>query len=567
MRKLKKATALLLCLLMTFSLAACGGGTTKETGGTGEKAENGEAQADSGSTGILTETGTYPIVKEPIELTLFCVSMPNVEDFATNDFTKFMEEKTGIKINFETGSRDDWETKLNLAFSTGDYPDMIMFASPSQAKYGVKEGILLQLDDLIEANMPNYMANMGEYIDATRQTDGHIYAICGLNECYHCMYAKKMWVNTYWLDKMGIDVPTTTDEFYDACKKFLEINPTGIAVGGAKDGWHARFEEWMTNAFILSPSKSQDYRVEVGLAPEGKIRTIANTDEYKEALKYMNSLYKLGAIYDGDFTQTEEQLRALANQEGEPVLFLPCGTISNHFDADNNNETYRHYQVMAPIAGPDGTRRATYMKYAGLGEGDFFVTDKCKYPEAALRWIDYFFTTEGALSSQYGAEEGTDWVLNPEGKRGLNGEPAMYEVLNPYSGEAQNHDWQDVQVKYFPAEFRLGESTDQNVDVGTSLGLEKLLYDATKEKMEPYAQKEGDWDVLPYLKLTDEEATKIQTIGVEVENYIEENKVAFITGRKDFDKDWDSYVKGFDNVGLPTLLEVYQTAYDRQSSK
>lgn len=132
MRKLKKATALLLCLLMTFSLAACGGGTTKETGGTGEKAENGEAQADSGSTGILTETGTYPIVKEPIELTLFCVSMPNVEDFATNDFTKFMEEKTGIKINFETGSRDDWETKLNLAFSTGDYPDMIMFASPAR---------------------------------------------------------------------------------------------------------------------------------------------------------------------------------------------------------------------------------------------------------------------------------------------------------------------------------------------------------------------------------------------------------------------------------------------------
>ena len=40
--------------------------------------------------------------------------------------------------------------------------------------------------------------------------------------------------------------------------------------------------------------------MEVGLAPEGKIRTIANTDEYKEALKYMNSLYELGAIYDGD---------------------------------------------------------------------------------------------------------------------------------------------------------------------------------------------------------------------------------------------------------------------------
>ena len=57
-----------------------------------------------------------------------------------------------------------------------------------------------------------------------------------------------------------------------------------------------------------------------------------------------------------------------------------------------------------------GRNQTGYLhEICSLGEGDFFVTDKCKYPEAALRWIDYFFTTEGALSSQYGAEEGTDW--------------------------------------------------------------------------------------------------------------------------------------------------------------
>ncbi|MFQ9510809.1 MAG: ABC transporter substrate-binding protein, partial [Lachnospiraceae bacterium] len=335
----------------------------------------------------------------------------------------------------------------------------------------------------------------------------------------------------------------------------------------AKSGWHNRFDEWITNAVILSPASTQDYSVEVGLNPEGEVATIVTTEEYRESLRYMKRLYDLGAIYDGNFTQTEEQLRSLANQEGEPVLFLPAGTISNHFDADSNNETYRHYQVMAPIAGPDGTRLATHMKYNSVGIGEFFVTDKCKYPEAALRWIDYFFTTEGALSSHYGPEEGKDWVLNPEGMKGLNGEPALYQVLNPYSGEAQNHDWQDLQVRYFPTAFRLGEAADQNIDVGTSVGLEKLLYESTKEKMEPYAQKEGDWDVLPYLRLTDEEATKIQTIGVEVQNYIEENRVAFITGKKDLDTDWDKFVKEFDNLGLPTLLEVYQTAYERQSGE
>ena len=514
---------------------------------------------------ILNEVGTYPIVKEPIELRMFCISMPNVEDYATNDFTKYMEEKTGIKMIFETGGRDDWEQKLNLAFGTGDYPDVIMFVAPNQAKYGVKEHILIPLDDLIEANMPNYTKAMGQYINNTRQTDGHIYGIAGLNECYHCKYAKKLWINNMWLEKMGVEEPKTTQEFYDVCKKFLEMNPNGIAIGGAAKGWHTRVEEWLTNPFILSPANPLDFTIDAGLNPEGKVDIIGNKEQYREALRYMRSLYDLGAFYPGNFTQTEEQLRALVNQEGEPVLCFAGGTPLL-IDPESTPETYKHYKVLAPIAGPDGVARTTFMKYSGISDGDFFITDKCKYPEAALRWIDYFFTTEGALSSQYGAEEGKDWVLNPEGEVGLNGEPALYKVLNPYSGEAQNHDWQDVQLKYFPATFRFGEATDPNIDVNTSAGIEKLLLEETKNKMEPYAQKDGDWDVLPSLKLTDEEITEIQTIGVELQNYITENRVAFVTGTKDLDKDWDSYLQGFDKLNLNKLLEVYQTAYDRANA-
>lgn len=542
---MKKITSLFLALAIVLSLVAF------------------SPVAYASEEDILNEVGTYPIVKKPIEMRIFCISMPNVEDYATNDFTKYMEEKTGIKMIFETGGRDDWEQKLNLAFGTDDYPDLIMFVQPNQAKYGVKEGMLLQLDDLIAKNMPNYTKEMGAHINNTRQTDGHIYGIAGMNECYHCKYGKKLWVNKMWLEKMGVEEPKTTEEFYEVCKKFLEINPKGIAIGGAAKGWHTKVEDWLTNPFILNPANPLDFSIYAGLSPEGKVDIIGNKEEYREALRYMHRLYELGAFYPGNFTQTEEQLRALANQEGEPVLFLAAGTISNHFDADSNQEAYSHYKVLAPIAGPSGVARATYMKHSGVSDGDFFITDKCKYPQAALRWIDYFFSTVGALSSQYGADEGKDWVLNPEGEVGLNGEPALYKVLNPYSGEAQNHDWQDVQVKYFPATFRFGEATDPNVDVNSSVGLEKLLYEESKNKMEPYAQKPGDWDVLPSLKLTDEEMTEIQTIGVEISNYLTENKVAFVTGTKDLDADWDAYIKGFEGLNLDKLLKVYQTAYDR----
>jgi len=562
MRHTKRILALLLCLALALSLAACSTGGKSQT--------TSAAQSAAGSAqDILNPVGTYPIVKEPIELRVFTISAPNVEDLATNDFTKYLEQKTGVKLTFETATRDNWEEKLNLVLSTNDYPDIVMWFEPDMAKYGVKEGIFIQLDDLIKDNMPNYTKMIGDNLSVTRQTDGHIYSVGSINDCYHCMYAKKMWVNTMWLDKLGMKAPTTTEEFYEVCKKFMEVNPNGIAVGGTAPGagWHSTFEEWLLNSYILSPNTSQSFRDWSEVDGSGKIFSAATTDGYREGLKYIKSLYDIGAIYEGDFTQTEEQLKTLVNQPDEPVLFLPTGTISNHIDADANHELYSHYSVIAPLKGPEGVQNATFMKYSGVSSGGFAITDKCKYPEAALRWADYFYTTEGSLSAQFGADAGKDWVLNPAGKVGLNGEPALYEVLNQYSGEAQNHDWQDVSIAARPAYFRLGEAVDPNVDITTSAGLEYLLYSSSKEKMEPYAQDPTKNDVLPELKLTEEEVSKIQTIGVEVEKYIAESRVAFITGQKSLDTDWDAYLKDLDKMGLSTLLGVYQTAYDRQVSK
>ena len=170
--------------------------------------------------------------------------------------------------------------------------------------------------------------------------------------------------------------------------------------------------------------------------------------------------------------------------------------------------------------------------------------------------------------SQYGAEEGVDWELNPEGEFGLDGEPADYKILNPYSAETQNHDWQDLGIRVAPADYRLGAAVAQDVDVKTGEGLEKLLYDSSKQDYEPYTQTEenSDLDVLPRLKLTSEETTNVSTIAVEVEKMIDENSAAFITGARNIndDKDWESFKASLESAGLKELLETYKTAYDRQ---
>ncbi len=566
----KKFLAMSLALTMAAGvMAGCG----EKTGGTStSKTSTATTASTSGETGgvVLSESGQYPIVKEgKLELTVFTMSMPNVQDFETNDFTKFLEEKTGIELTFVTAGRDEYEEKLNMLLQSGDYPDVILGGAPNLAKYGVKEGIVIPLDDYInEKNLPNYLKLAANYdINKTKEADGKIYSLAGINDCYHCELARKMWVNQSYLDQMGIKAPTTTEEFMEACKKFLELKPDGVAVAGAAKGWHTRMQDFLMGAFTFVPSTSSTLLVRdyVVLNSETKqVEEVANTDAYRNGLRWLRDLYKMGAIYDGNFTQTSEELKRLVNQEDEPVLFFTSGVNTDIIDPDNNNELYRKYVPMAPIKGPDGTQIAWTVRSSGFRSGGFCVTDKCENVEAALRLADFFYSETGDLSSQYGAEEGKDWVLKPEGKVGLNGEPALYEVLNAYSPDAQNHDWQDVGIRVAPAPYRLGQAVDANVDLYTSAGLEKLLFEASKNLYEPYKDNTKLHN-LSALKLTDEESTNVSTMAVEIEKLIEETSVAFITGTKDIETEWDSYKDALNKAGLEEVLKTYQTAYDRQS--
>ncbi len=556
-----------------------GGGSSDSAGGsesTVEDAGGGEASADNsgseaGDDGILNPGGTYPVVKEgTLEMSMFTMSMPNVEDFATNDFTKYLEELTGIKMEFMTGSRQEWKEKLNALLSSGEYPDIIFGVSPDLAKYGAGEGIIIPLDDyLTEENVPNYLKMMEQYgLDMTKEADGKIYSLANINDCYHCNYGRKMWVNTYYLEQMNCEIPTTTDEFIDVCQKFLEFKPDGIAVLGGTSGWFVRMRDWLLGAYEYIPGGSSTTATRDHMAlnkTTNKIECTAVTDNYREGLKFLNELYEMGAIYENDLAQNAEAMKTLVNQADEPVLFFPAGTISDMIDSDSNNELYRHYECMAPIAGPDGTRIAWYAgDESGVSSGAFCITDNCENIEAALRWVDFFYGETGDLCSQYGAEEGVDWVLNPEGKVGLNGEPALYEVLNVYSGEAQNHDWQDVGIRVAPAYYRLGQAVDADVDPYAPEGLERLLYDASAKLYAPYAGK-SDYEELTELKVTDQENTDLGTIPTEISKLISETGAAFITGTKDINSDaeWEAYLSDLDKAGLTTLQEFYQTAYDR----
>lgn len=555
----RKALAILLACSFTLALTSCGSKKTED-----------KAKDASQAASQLTKVGEYPISEKPIEMSMVRLAMPNVTDFTTNEFSKFIAEKTNINWKYQTVNMDTSDEQINLMMSKNPLPDAFLFATPKVAKYGVSEHLLLPLEDHIKENMPNFMAYVKERPEIwgqITQSDGHIYGLPAINDCYHCKFRNKMWVNTEHLKKLGLEVPKTTEELKEVMKAYKKANPNGIPMSGSTDGWGHQFYDWITNAFILDPGT---YSGKLVLSQDKKIESIATKNEYRSALKYMNDLFKEGLIDDSAFTQTADNYRKLMNNEGEPVLFAPFGTISDAYDVNSKAQAYAAYRVISPVKGPEGKQHATFFKYDGVAENKFVLTKDCKNQAAALRWIDYFYTLEGYLSMQFGDDKDKDWKLNPEGKKGLDGSQALYEIINQYSSDPQNHDWQDVGLNFATEKTRFGQATDSDVDIKSAAGLEKLLYLESKEKCEPFAQDPSkDYDVLPVLKFTAEETDQLNQITVDVKKYLEENRAAFIRGVQDPNDDaaWNAYVQGFDKVGLNTLIKLSQTAYDRANKK
>ncbi len=104
-----------------------------------------------------------------------------------------------------------------------------------------------------------------------------------------------------------------------------------------------------------------------------------------------------------------------------------------------------------------------------------------------------------------------------------------------------------------------------DTDVYSQPGYERKLFEATKL----YAGKEDKAQIYPFWKVWIDPslASEVATLQTNLENYIQQNSLQFITGSKNIDTDWDAYVKGLDGLGLKRYLEIQQTAYDKVPTK
>lgn len=559
---MKRTLMIIVASMLVLSLIVAGCSTNNNTKNVGDTKTNDKINDKTNDK--ADDTGT------PVAISVFA-QQGSDQDLPTNLFTKTIEDKANVKLDWTIIPFDGAAEKRQISLASGDYPDLYLlipwvdkFSQSDLLRFG-EQGVIIPLNDLIDEYAPNIKEILNSNINYKAMNtapDGNIYGLNQLNECYHCSYPNKMWLNTKWLKQLSLEVPTTHEEFRNVLRAFKTDDPNGngkpdeVPMSGSTEAYGVHVIPFLMNGFIYN-----DDRTYLTLN-DGKVDIAVNKTEWKEGLTYIKSLYDEGLIDPGAFTQNAEAFKKIGdNAEAQllgagvgmhPAIFVNTG-LGNQFGND--------YNPIPPLKGPHAAY-STY-NYPGDPGATFVLTNKASKEEqiAAIKMLNYIYTEEGQLLGNYG-EENVDWRKPKDGDVAIEKSATSIFATIPLEDgeEPHNSNWGALAQYNHNKDFRNGWI--QATDIYGPTGYERRLQEATSL----YDGKQPK-EVFPHwaVWIDPASADEVSMMQTNIKDYIDQNALQFVTGAKSLDKDWDSYIKGLEGLNLKGYLETMQKAYDASS--
>jgi len=550
----KRMALLMAAVLLLAALSACGNsndpsgsepagsvnGTSVESGGSAEAPGTDTTDANFNGTG-------FPIVNAPVTLSVLYVKGANMADLRENKMFQGLEEQTNVVIDWQYAGDADWNEQKSLLLASGDLPD-VFFGNNALKDIDVASNldIFVPLEDLVEKYAPNIRAaweNEPIMRKMITNPDGHIYTLSGKLPL-RPKGCDVPYINQTWLDNLNLEMPTTTDEWYEVLKAFKEQDANGNGdpndeiplTGSAKQNLY----DWIR---YINPWGITDSLWENLLALEqetGEPIFIPADSRYKQAVEFFHKLYAEG-IMDQEFI-TQDGSMADAKLKNTDVSLVGTGIT---WEITSGTQPHQdEYVLLSPLKGPDGHQ---YVR--GNDEviiyrrNEFLVTTACEYPEVAIRWADAYADDEISIQSYWGPydvvlnkeDDGTITFLDPpEGKTG----DQWYWEISP----------RDHGPKYVSPEMEAKIILPEGSGDGAKL--------AVDEEVKEYVAKP-----FPAVNYTTEQAQEIADLRVNIDKYVNETWALWIT-QGGIDEGWDAYVQQLNDMGLTRLMEIYQKALD-----
>ena len=528
----------------------------------------------------MTAAGVLPIVTEPVTITIGMAMQNNVIDYDTNWYTQYVKEQTGIDIEFFFLPSEDAATKLDMMISAGDkLPDIILEYTTDSLFYYGSLGYYLPMNDYFDEYAYYWYQSM-EYATELEKTltnqvmyayDGNIYAFPNTSANISADGENLMYINQQWLDNLGLEMPTTLDEFYDVLVAFRDGDPNGNGIADeiplvGYNSYDRRGDVVgdLINAFTYYPydyaERTNNFRMVVN---DGEVSTAVIQEEYREALRFMKKLYDEKLLSPLSFSQTDVELKAMVDRPAGEDTIVGCMGLNatsggkGLYNASDEYPKALEYAALPCLIGPEGVqyaaRQATSYSYS------IVITKDCENPEVAFRLLDWFSGPETSITARYG-EKDVDWKWAEEGDIDSNGNPALFTVLggNSYWGaDAQNKLWRALSGYMF------------TTYMGYTAKPQPTMYQEHVANMfnDAMIMRDGKQPEEVYLlpSYNEDEQKVIDAYARNLTNLSNEWRTMFIIGEKNLDDDWNTYIDALEEAHMSEVLAAGQSCYTRMN--
>ncbi|MDC7280602.1 MULTISPECIES: ABC transporter substrate-binding protein [Pseudobutyrivibrio] len=545
-RNAKRIVAAALAMTMASSMfVGCG------------KGGNGASNADK----VDASNITWPLA-EQVTIT-GTISYPVGTEENPNNRTIFkrLEEETNVHVDWTAISSDQWGDKISLNMSNvNTLTDMVFnagFGDNDLIRYA-DQGVIVPVEEYIDNNMPNLKAvfdKYPEYRTMCEDEDGHIWALPWIEQlgsektAIQTVGNNMTFINQKWLDFLGLETPTTVDEFEQVLLAFQE-HASELQKEFGIDGdiipmsciVNDQDPNLLTNGFGDGIG-DVDMGQHIAVTDDKKVICTATTDGFRKGTEWLHKLYAEGLIDPECFTQDWATYVAKGKSHRYGVCFS--------WDVANIDNITDYVPLKALKADTVNVTPQNGSFTSGFDRGRCVITSVCKNPAFVCAWLDKMY----------------DPFQSPQNNWGTYGEDDDFDIFEL----GENADGEKM-LKHAP----LGDASPVEVREAECVGGPLAILDEYYGKYVTCpddAQYRLDWIkdyytddmhgkyVYPRVFMNSEDTEKLSAIQADLVSYLNSSKAEFIRDGIT-DDSWNAYLKQVDDYGVAEYLDIYQKYFD-----
>ena len=570
-----------LALVLAMSMLA-----TAALSGCGNSGDNSADNIDATQADYLNLDGTLPIIKDAAafeEANGGKLSMMIINDAARTVEVKDLamvqrwKEDTGIEFDWQVIAADGAAEKLSLTLTAGDeLPDAFWnFIGGLSGQYAVQyaeQDVFIPTQDLINEYCPTLvqiLEDNPQYQKEIVTPDGNMYGFPYIEQMKGLvMTSGPLLINQNWLDQVGMDLPTTVDEFTDILYAFKEagdLNGNGeadeipaLTMFGPEEidqfGSYNMFYRF-TGCFGQADSYCYgNYLADHLAVIDGKITFTGMNESIRKTADYFHQLYVDG-MFNVDCFESTNTTNYTNNELIQDVA--KAGVVGVWSDMTITNNDVRHEYVAIPqLTGEDGGLSGFPLNYSEMQDTSTTnISVECKFPQVIACFVEYLVSNPSlSVQSNWGAV-GYNYYEDENGKLCFNlDENGDIIPVDPYTS------FGEMRTNTTPCRgsmIVLDEYYDTVCEY-TYDAVNLLEFQYVNGKEEQLARGTN----VPKMMFTLEESQRLNQIQPVISDIVDRYVATSVQNGTD-DATWNQYLSDLEANGVNELVEIFQGAYDR----